>query len=76
MGETSTSRLLLSPIFNPMGDLIGASHVARDITERKRAEEALRVSGIRYRCLFETAEDGILILDFATAQVMDVNRFS
>jgi PAS domain S-box-containing protein len=65
----------ISPIFDPFGNLIGASHVARDITERKRAEEALRVSGIRYRCLFETAEDGILILDFATAQVMDVNQF-
>ena len=65
----------ISPIFDPRGNLVGASHVARDITERKRAEEALRVSGIRYRGLFETAEDGILILDFATARVMDVNQF-
>ena len=47
----------------------------RDITVRKRAEEAPQVSEIRYRRLFEAAQDGILILDFATGQVVDVNPF-
>lgn len=63
------------PIFDHMGNLLGTSQVTRDITERIRAEEALHVSGVRYRRLFETAQDGILILDFATAQVLDVNQF-
>ena len=31
-----------SPIFGPDGQLVGGVHVARDITERKRMEEALR----------------------------------
>ena len=65
----------ISPIFDPIGNLVGASQAARDITERKRTENALQVSETRYRRLFETAQDGILILDFATAQVMDVNQF-
>jgi C4-dicarboxylate-specific signal transduction histidine kinase len=34
--------LAISPIRNPAGQIIGASKIARDITERKRSEEALR----------------------------------
>jgi PAS domain S-box-containing protein len=34
--------LTASPIRNSAGDIVGASTIARDITERKRAEEALR----------------------------------
>ena len=51
------------------------SRPIRDITVRKRAEETLQASEIRYRRLFEAAQDGILILDFATGQVVDVNPF-
>jgi PAS domain S-box-containing protein len=49
--------------------------VVSDITERKRAEEALSDSEMRYRRLFETAQDGILILDAETGKVVDVNPF-
>jgi PAS domain S-box-containing protein len=45
------------------------------ITERKRAQEALRASELRYRRLFETAKDGVLILDAETGIVVDVNPF-
>ena len=41
----------------------------------KRAEEALRASEVRYRRLFETAQDGILILDVDTGEIHDVNPF-
>ena len=43
--------------------------------ERKRAEEALRASEIQFRRLFETAKDGILILDADTGEIKDVNPF-
>ena len=46
----------------------------RDITD-KRVEEMLRVSETRYRRLFETAKDGILILDAETGVIVDVNPF-
>ena len=41
----------------------------------KRAEDALQASEVRYRRLFETAQDGILILDAATGEIDDVNPF-
>jgi len=46
-----------------------------DITDRKRSEEALKISETRYRRLFESAQDGILILDAQTGQISDVNPF-
>ncbi len=46
-----------------------------EITERKRAEEALQASEVRYRRLFESAKDGILILDADSGHIVDVNPF-
>ena len=46
-----------------------------DITERKKTEAALQVSETRYRRLFETAQDGILILDADTGEIFDINPF-
>jgi PAS domain S-box-containing protein len=43
--------------------------------ERKWAEEVLSVSEARYRRLFETAQDGILILDAHSGLITDVNPF-
>lgn len=46
-----------------------------DITERRRLADALVVSESRYRRLFETAQDGILIVDADTRLVFDANPF-
>ena len=46
-----------------------------DLTDRKRIRDALKISEIRYRRLFETAKDGILILDADTGQITDANPF-
>ena len=46
-----------------------------DITERRQLAEALAVSESRYRRLFETAQDGILILNADTKLVFDANPF-
>ena len=37
--------------------------------------DAVRLSELRYRRLFETAQDGILILDANTGKILDVNPF-
>ncbi len=43
--------------------------------DRRFARDALDVSENQYRRLFETAQDGILILDAASGQILDVNLF-
>jgi PAS domain-containing protein len=45
------------------------------LLEKERAGAALRDSEKRYRRLFESAKEGILILDADTGKVVDVNPF-
>ena len=45
------------------------------LLETERTSEALKDSEKRYRRLFESAKDGILILDADTGKVVDVNPF-
>ena len=52
--------------------IVGFQAVARDITERKRAEEVLKQSEQRFRELFENAPDAIFVEDF-DGNVLDVN---
>ena len=52
-----------SPIKGEKGEPKGIVTVARDITERKQAEYALRESENKYRTLFESSSDAIMTLD-------------
>ena len=49
--------------------------LAVEVADHQRAEAALTISEVRYRRLFETAKDGILILDGDTGCITDVNPF-
>jgi PAS domain S-box-containing protein len=49
--------LSLSPIFNNAGEFIGVSNIAHDISERKRAEESLRQSEIKFHTMADFTVD-------------------
>jgi PAS domain S-box-containing protein len=49
--------------------------LAIDITELKEAEFGVVRSELKYRRLFESAKDGILILDATTGAIADINPF-
>jgi diguanylate cyclase (GGDEF)-like protein/PAS domain S-box-containing protein len=56
----------------PAGEAILAEG---DIVQRARIDAALKASETRYRRLFESAKDGILILDADTGVIVDSNPF-
>lgn len=47
----------------------------KDVTAERRSQASMQVSEERYRRLFETAKDGILILNADTGKIIDANPF-
>jgi PAS domain S-box-containing protein len=56
----------------PVGKMIYAS--ARDITERKRAEQEIIKSEQRFKTIYNTSNEAIFIHDSADGKILDVNQ--
>jgi PAS domain S-box-containing protein len=62
-GKLVTVSLSISPLHSISGEIIGASKIARDITESRRTQAALTQEIEERQRIFETSQDLILVTD-------------
>jgi PAS domain S-box-containing protein len=55
-----------TPVKDENGHVIGVLGIFWDITEQKKSEEALKESEERFRAIFDSAKDGVLVADIET----------
>ncbi|HEX3014289.1 MAG TPA: PAS domain S-box protein [Methanobacterium sp.] len=64
--------ITLSPVFDTSGELVAISTIARDITERKKAEEELKLANMYNRSLIEASLDPLVTIG-PDGKINDVN---
>ncbi|MEW6553988.1 MAG: PAS domain S-box protein [Actinomycetota bacterium] len=61
-------------LYDDNGEVMAITNIATDVTEQRRAEEALKTSETTYREIFNAANDGIFVHDLETGAILDVNE--
>src|SRR2546421_1492363 len=74
-GSKFWANVIITALRDESGKLKGFSKITRDRTEAMRKESEIRDSEIRFRRLFETAKDGILILDSDSGKITEANPY-
>jgi PAS domain S-box-containing protein len=72
-GEVAFWEITANPIRGTNGNIIACLELARDITERKKQEQALADELTQRRLLIDKSLDGIVVLD-EDAQVVEANQ--
>jgi PAS domain S-box-containing protein len=62
------------PILNEKGDLLGYRGLDIDLTERRKADEAIKASEEKHRKLYEESLDAIFLADTETGILIDCNK--
>jgi diguanylate cyclase (GGDEF)-like protein/PAS domain S-box-containing protein len=73
--KTNTTANIVPPIGRQKVVPSSGKHPAHQADPATQAAHNLQASEVRYRRLFETAKDGILILDGDTGRITDANPF-
>lgn len=61
------------PLKDDKGKIIGLVGINRDITEHKKAEQALRDSEELYHAIFDQAADSVVLIDTETGKMVEFN---
>ena len=72
-GATISISLTVSPLYDPAGRIVGASSIARDITERERVQEQVRFAARYTRSLLEATADPLVTIS-REGKITDVNE--
>jgi len=72
-GQEMTVHTVKTPLTDDNGDAMGILGIFWDVTDRKRAQEALRESEQKYRRLFEELNDAAFLADVETGIILDAN---
>ncbi len=68
-GETRHMQVMKSPVHDAAGKAIGIQAIFWDVTDQRLAQEALASSESKFRTLFDSSRDAIMILDPKTGFV-------
>jgi PAS domain S-box-containing protein len=72
-GQERFVHTIKTPIKDENGALYGVMGIFYDITEQKKTQEAIQQSEERYRAMFESANDGIIIME-KKGRITDINQ--
>jgi PAS domain S-box-containing protein len=73
-GSTFWANVIITALRDEVGTLRGFGKVTRDMTESKRAQDALRESKERYHLLFDSNPHPVWVYDLETLGILDVNH--
>jgi two-component system cell cycle sensor histidine kinase/response regulator CckA len=62
-GEEHIFHTVKVPLYNEKGQVVGLCGIARDITDRKHADDLLRASEAKYRAIFDNTGTATLIVE-------------
>jgi PAS domain S-box-containing protein len=72
-GEIVTCEWFNTPLVDQHGRAIGVASLVMDVTNRKRAEDALRASESKYRALHESLMDALVTVDLS-GRIIEFNQ--
>ena len=67
-------QITVDPILDENGEIFQIVHIISDITEQKQAEGRLLESEKKYRVLFQSASDAVLLVNVETMDILDANE--